>query len=82
MSIERKTSVFQVRVEPALLEAFKVAAEHEGFTVSDAIRRFMAWRVKAYEEANKGPVPVPAKDERLRAYESKKEARRQGRIRK
>lgn len=80
MPIERKTAVFQVRVEPALLEAFRIVAEERGLTVSNAIRNFMAGRVQAYEEA-KGPVELPpVKDAKLQAYESKKQARRRGRV--
>lgn len=86
MPVQRKTAVFQIRIEPELLARFKVACEDAGFTVADALRSYMLRRADIHDEHHQG-APQPqsqpvVKDERLRAYEAKKEARRQVRARK
>ena len=83
MPIQRKTAVFQIRVEPELLARFKVVCDDAGFTVADGLRNLMQRRVDIYDESHQGalqPQPV-VKDEKLQAYEAKKEARRPVRAR-
>lgn len=83
MPIQRKTAVFQIRIEPELLARFKVVCEDAGFAAADGLRDLMQHQVDAYAERQKGALQPQSvvKDEKLQAYEAKKEARRQVRAR-
>jgi len=48
MAVKPKTAVFQIRVDPELLEQFRTAVEHVNFTVSDTLRRYMEHRVRVF----------------------------------
>jgi len=64
MALKPKTGSLRIRIDPELLERYRVACEKRGWTVSDGIRRHMHdvvgpqyQRSVAHQEASESPEP-------------------------
>lgn len=51
MALKVKSALLQVRLDPDLLARFREIYEGRGFTVSEAVRRFMEHQVKQADSA-------------------------------
>jgi hypothetical protein len=57
MALKPKSGSVRIRIDPELLEAFRVICARRGMTVSDGLRRFMEDRVgTAYQSARESQV--------------------------
>lgn len=57
MELKPKSGSLRIRIDPELLEAFRVICATRGITVSDGLRRFMQDRVgTAYQSAREPQV--------------------------
>lgn len=66
MALKPKTGSLRIRIDPDLLELFRVLCERRGMTVSEGVRRFMEDKVGlAYKPQDDGEAtavtsPLPA----------------------